>query len=144
MTAEKDWDKAVGKAEDVRRVFESIPAMVVGLQGPEHRFIAANAAYRTLAPKSDSIGLPASEVHPELESQQIYEMFNRVYQTGEPQSGAEWRLQLDFDGSGVEERFFDFLVTPRRREDGSIEGVQLVFDDVTRRVRARLATEARM
>ena len=59
------------------------------------------------------------------------------------QSGAEWRLQVDF-GSGIEERFFDFLVTPRRREDGSIEGVQLVFDDVTRRVRARLAAETRM
>jgi len=71
-------------------------------------------------------------------------MFDRVYQTGEPQSGAEWRLQADYDGSGLEERFFDFLVTPRRRADGSIEGVQLVFEDVTNRVRARLAAEARV
>ena len=64
--------------------------------------------------------------------------------TGEPQSGSEWRLQADYDGSGVQERFFDFVVTPRRGEDGSIEGVQIVFDDVTHRVRARLAAEARM
>ena len=71
-------------------------------------------------------------------------MFDRVYQTGEPQSGAEWRLQVDLQGSGLEERFFDFLVTPRRAADGSIEGVQLVFDDVTARVQARLAAEARV
>ena len=139
MAGERDWDKTVGTAEDVRRVFESVPAMMVGLEGPDHRFIAANATYRSLSPKFDPVGLPAREVYPELESQQIFDMFDRVYQTGEPQSGAEWRLQVDFRGEGYEERFFDFLVTPRRREDGSIEGVQLLFDDVTERVQARLA-----
>jgi len=144
MAGEKDWDRAVGAAEDVRRVFESIPAMVVGLEGPDHRFVAANALYRALSPKFSPVGLPAKDVYPELESQQIFDMFDRVYQTGEPQSGAEWRLQVDFYGTGYEERFFDFLVTPRRSEDGSIEGVQLVFDDVTKRVEERLAAEARM
>jgi anti-anti-sigma factor len=143
MAAEKDWDKTVGTAEDARRVFENIPAMVVGLEGPDHRFIAANAHYRALSPAFNPVGLPAREVYPELESQQIYDMFDRVSLTGEPQRGAEWRLQLDF-GSGLEERFFDFLVTPRRNETGSIEGVQILFDDVTTRVKARLAAEARM
>lgn len=143
MAAGKDWDKAVGTAEAVRRVFESIPTMVVGLEGPDHRFIAANGAYRALSPDFYPVGLPAREVYPELESQQIYDMFDGVYETGEPRSGVEWRLQVDFC-AGLEERFFDFLVTPRRGEDGSIEGVQLVFDDVTNRVQARLAAEARM
>ena len=87
MVGEKDWDRAVGKAEDARRVFESIPAMVVGLEGPDHRFIAANAAYRALSPDFYPVGLPAREVYPELESQQIYEMFDRVYETGEPAIG---------------------------------------------------------
>jgi anti-anti-sigma factor len=144
MVAEKDWDKIVGAAEDVRRIFENAPAMMIGLEGPDHRFVAANAAARALSPNVYPIGLPAREVYPELESQQIYQMLDRVYQTGERQSGTEWRLQADFDGSGVEELFFDFLVTPRRHEDGTIEGVQLVFRDVTRRVHARLAAEARM
>ena len=139
MVAEKDWDKTVGTAADARRIFENIPAMLVGLQGPDHRFVAVNAAYRAFSPTGTPVGLPAREVFPELESQHIYDMFDRVYQTGESQSGAEWRLQADYDGSGIEERFFDFLVTPRRVADGSIEGVQLVFDDVTNRVRARLA-----
>lgn len=139
MAAEMDWDKTVGAAEDVRRIFEHIPAILVGLEGPDHRFVAVNAAYRGFSPLLDTVGQPAREVYPELEGQQIYEMLDRVYQTGEPQSGSEWRLQTDYDGSGVEERYFDFVVTPRRRADGSIEGVQLIVDDVTSRVRARQA-----
>ncbi len=144
MAAEEDWDDAVGVAEDVRRIFENIPAMVVGLTGPDHRFVAVNAAFRALSPLLHTVGKTAKELYPELEGQQIYDMLDRVYQTGEPQSGAEWRFQVDLQGSGLEERFFDFLVTPRRASDGSIEGVQLVFDDVTARVQARLAAEARV
>ena len=144
MVAKKDWDKTVGAADDVRRIFENVPAMLVGLAGPDHRFVAVNAAYRAFNPTGNPVGKPAREVFPELESQQIYQMFDRVYETGEPQSGREWRLQADYDGSGIQERFFDFVVTPRRREDGSVEGVQLIFDDVTGRVQARQAAEARI
>jgi anti-anti-sigma factor len=144
MVAEKDWDKTVGAAYTVRRIFEGVPAMLVGLEGPDHRFVAVNAAYRTFAPTSEPMGMLAREVFPELESQQIYQMLDWVYQTGDPQFGTEWRLQADYDGSGVEERFFDFVATPRRRDDGSIEGVQILFDDVTARVRARLSADMRM
>ncbi|KLO28157.1 SpoIIE family protein phosphatase [Mycobacterium haemophilum] len=144
MAAEMDWDKEVGAAEDVRRIFENVPAMLVGMAGPDHRITAINAAFRLFNPMLTTVGRPAREVYPELEGQKIYEMFDRVYQTGEAQRGTEWRLQADYDGSGLEERFFDFLVTPRRRADSSIEGVQLIFDDVTDRVRARLAAEARV
>ncbi|OBF50334.1 PAS domain S-box protein [Mycobacterium sp. 852002-53434_SCH5985345] len=145
MAAERNWDKTVGAADDVRRIFENVPALLVGLEGPDHRFIAVNAAYRALSPPIDSIGLLVREVYPELESQQILQMFDRVYETGEPQSGTEWRVQADFEGSGTaQEHFFDFIVTARRGDDGSIEGVQLAFVDVTDRVRARLAAESRM
>lgn len=144
MSAEEDWDNTVGAADDVRRTFENIPTMVIGLDGPEHRFIAVNAAFRAFNPLLNIVGKTAKEVYPELESQQIYDMFDRVYQTGEPQTGDEWRLQVDLQGSGIEERYFDFLVTPRHAADGSIEGVQLVCDDVTARVQARLAAEARV
>ncbi len=144
MGAEGDRDRAAGAADDVRRVFDEVPSMLVGLAGPEHRFIAANAAYRALRPGFDPIGRSAREVYPELESQQIYELFDRVYQTGEPQSATEWRVHANYHGAGIEERFFNFLVTARRDEDGTIEGVQLMIDDVTDNVLARRAAEARM
>ncbi|MBW0015731.1 SpoIIE family protein phosphatase [Mycobacterium sp.] len=143
MVADKDWDKTVGAADDVRRVFENVPSMLIGLEGPDHRFVAANKAYRALSPTPAPIGLTAREVYPALEGQQVYQMLDRVYRTGEPQVGNEWRLHADY-GTGLEERFFDFVVTPRRGDDEAIEGVQVLFDDVTERVRARLATEARL
>ncbi len=145
MGAGKNWDKTVGAADDVRRVFENVPAILIGLEGPDHRFVAVNAAYRALSPTFDPIGLLGREVYPALESQQIFEMFDRVYQTGQPQSGTEWRVQADFEGTGdIQERFFDFIVTARKRDDGSTEGVQLAFLDVTGRVRARSDAQARM
>jgi serine phosphatase RsbU (regulator of sigma subunit)/anti-sigma regulatory factor (Ser/Thr protein kinase)/anti-anti-sigma regulatory factor len=145
MAAERNWDTTVDAADDVRRVFEGVPALLVGLDGPDHRFIAVNAAYRALSPPIDSIGLLVREVYPELEIQQILQIFDRVYETGEPQSGTEWRVQADFEGSGTaQEHFFDFIVTARRGEDDSIEGVQLAFVDATERVRARVAAESRM
>ncbi len=57
MVAEKDWDKTVGAADDVRRIFESVPAMLVGLEGPDHRFVAVNAAYRALQSDVDPGGI---------------------------------------------------------------------------------------
>jgi anti-anti-sigma factor len=144
MVAEKDWDQTVGAADTVRRVFENVPAMLVGLEGPDHRFVATNAAFRAISPTSAPIGLPVREAYPELENQLTAGMFDRVYQTGEPQSGTEWRVQTDYGSGVLEDRFFDFVVTPRRRKDGTIEGVQLLFDDVTDRVRARLGADARM
>lgn len=145
MVAEKDWDRTVGAADDVRRVFENVPMLLVGLEGPDHRFVAVNAAYRVLSPPIDTIGLVVRDVYPELESQEIIQMFDQVYRTGEPQSGTEWRVQADFEGAGrAQEHFFDFVVSPRRAQDGSIEGVQLAFTDVTERVQARMAAEARL
>lgn len=145
MVAEKDWDRTVGAAGDVRRVFEHIPMLLVGLEGPDHRFVAVNGAYRVLSPPVDPIGLPARDVYPELVNQGIIQMFDRVYESGEPQSGTEWRVQADFAGAGqAQERYFDFIVSPRRAEDGTIEGVQLAFTDVTNRVQTRMAAEARL
>ncbi|MBO0864077.1 MAG: SpoIIE family protein phosphatase [Mycobacterium sp.] len=144
MAAEMDWDEAVGAADEVRRVFDNVPMMVVGFEGPDHRYAAVNAAYRALFPRVTAVGKPLLEVAPEVAGQQIQEMLDRVYQTGQQQSATEWRLQVDVDGSGtIQERFFDFLATPRRRPDGSIEGVQFVIDDVTARVQDRIAAETR-
>ena len=93
MVAEKDWDDTVGAPDVVRRIFENIPAMVAGLEGSDHRFVAVNAAYRAFSPALNPVGMLVREVFPELESQQVYLMFDRVYQTGEPQSGKEWRTR---------------------------------------------------
>jgi anti-anti-sigma factor len=139
-----DWGRLVGTAEDVRRVFENVPAMIVAFEGPQHRYIAANAAYRAFATKFDAMGQPVREIWPEVEGQYLFERFDDVYSTGIPQHLNEWRVFADLDGSGTpRELFLDLAVTPRSRSNGTVEGVQLIVTDVTARVQARLAAERR-
>jgi len=138
-----DWNNRVGTRDDVRRVFEHVPKMLLALQGPDYRIVAANAAYRTFAPTA-FIGSSARQLFPELDGQNIFDVFDRVVSTGEAQIADEWRVHSDFDGSGViRELFFDVLITPLCTVDGVVDGVQLLIDDVTARVTSRRIRQAR-
>lgn len=146
VSAEMDWDKLIGKADDVRRVFENCPAMLVGYEGPHHRYLAVNAGYRALFPKFEHIGVGRRfvDVIPEIQTQHLIEIFDQVYRTGETAHAKEWRLHIDLDGSGtLQEGFYDFVASARRGPDGAVEGIQLVLYDVTERVRERMSAEAR-
>ena len=143
MMAGEDWDHLVGKAADVQRVFYEAPVIIVAFEGPELRMVAANAAFRALTPRLQELGIRAEDFVPELQGQDFLEHFKRVYSTGEPVRAKEWRIHVDIDGSGnVAEHFFDLLITPRHADDGSIEGVICVVEEVTERVAARIAAEA--
>lgn len=139
-----DWDHKVGAAGDIREVFEAMPVIAAAFRGPEHRFIAMNAYCRALFPKLTALGQPVREAFPEVLGQFIFEMFDRVFETGERYEAREWRAELDLDGSGhVHEMFVDAMVTARRDKDGAIDGIQALFQDVTERVRTRMEAEAR-
>ncbi|MBU3749120.1 MAG: hypothetical protein FGM52_01485, partial [Mycobacterium sp.] len=136
-----EWDQTVGRAEDVRRVFEHVPTMLVAVAGPEYRVVANNAAHRAFAPRT-VIGTSLREHFPELDGQSIFETFDQVVATGRSRTAHEWRVQADIDGTGVlREVFFDLLISPYLDRHGSVIGVQLAIDDVTDRVRARIAAE---
>jgi anti-anti-sigma factor len=138
-----DLDNTIGRAELVRRAFDSLPSFIVAFEGPDHRYVAANAATRAAFP-AVRLGVPARELFPEFEDQNLIEILNRVYRTGEIQQGREWRFQFDFDGSGtMQEVCGDIVVSPRTGEDGSIEGTQVMLTDATARVQERRAAEAR-
>ena len=143
MADHPDLDNTVGKADVVRRAFDSLPSFIVAFAGPEHHYVAANAATRAAFP-AVRLGVPARELFPEFEDQNLIEILNRVYRTGEIQQGREWRFQFDFDGSGtMQEVCGDIVVSPRRADDGSVEGTQVMLTDATARVQERRATEAR-
>lgn len=143
MMAGEGWDQLVGNAADVQRVFYEAPVIIVAFEGPELRMVAANAAFRALTPRLQELGIRAEDFVPELQGQDFLEHFKRVYATGEPVRAREWRIHVDIDGSGnVAEHFFDLVITPRHADDGSIEGVICVVEEVTERVAARIAAEA--
>lgn len=146
MSSEHDEDRQrreVGEAGEVRAVFDDLPVLLLGLEGPQHRIVAANAAYRDLVGRTELVGRTMAEVFPEIAGQQIYEIYDRVYQTGIPQVAREWHVQVDLEGNGeLADLYFDFTVAPRRAGDGVI-GTTLSAVDVTERVRERQSAEHR-
>jgi anti-sigma regulatory factor (Ser/Thr protein kinase)/anti-anti-sigma regulatory factor len=105
--------RLVGDANVVRDAFEQLPMVLMALDGPDHRLAAMNAAYRAFAGRSDIIGVAYRDAFPELAGQRQADLLDRVYATGEPETGP------------------DFTVLPRRAADGTVNGLLIIATDVT-------------
>jgi serine phosphatase RsbU (regulator of sigma subunit)/anti-sigma regulatory factor (Ser/Thr protein kinase)/anti-anti-sigma regulatory factor len=132
--------RLVGEASVVRDVFEQLPMIVMGMAGPDHRVVAMNAACRAYLGRSDAVGLPIREAFPDIAGQQLYEFLDRAYASGQPQTGREWRAQIEV-GSQVREIYADFTIVPWRAADGTISGLLVSASDATERVRQRQAAQ---
>jgi len=128
-------ERLVGDAGVVQDAFEQLPMMLAALDGPDHRLAATNAAYRAFTGRSDVIGVPLRDAVPELAGQPWQELFNRVYATGQPETGRQWRARLDVGPRGPREVYADLTVLPRRAADGTVNGLLVIATDVTPRVR---------
>lgn len=158
-----ELSRRVGEAELVRRAFEANPVAQTALRGSDLRFVAANAAYRAMAGRTDFIGRTFTEVFPEVVSQQLYDLTLSVLQTGQPTVAREWRVQIERNGSSTpDELYIDFTLSPWHDAEsatdvegssgatgagdaspGPADGVFIVVSDVTDRVRERLSAQAR-
>ena len=119
-------------------MFESAPAIIAVLRGPDHVFEAANSAYRAFVGNRDLIGKPVREALPEIVGQGYPELLDRVYRTGEPHVGTEARVLLRRTEDGEpEEVFVNFVYQPLVGQDGAINGVFVHGYDVTTQVQAR-------
>jgi PAS domain S-box-containing protein len=132
-----------GDADTVRDAFEQMPVVLLALAGPDHRIVATNAAYRAFTGRSDVIGMSYRKAFPEIEGQQLYELLDRVYATGELETGKEWRAQIDRDPGGIQEVYGDFTVAPRRAADGTVNGLLVIVSDATEHVAQRRAAQRR-
>jgi serine phosphatase RsbU (regulator of sigma subunit)/anti-sigma regulatory factor (Ser/Thr protein kinase)/anti-anti-sigma regulatory factor len=134
--------RLVGDAAVVRDAFEQLPVALAALDGPDHRLAATNAAYRALTGRSGSIGVAVRDAFPELAGQQVFELLDRVYRSGEPEKGTAWRAQLEVGPRGRREVYADFTVTPRRAADGTVNGLLIIATDVTERVAGQRSADA--
>jgi hypothetical protein len=86
-------EQLTGDAAVVRDAFEQLPVVLMALDGPDHRLAAMNAAYRAVTGRSGVIGVAYRDAFPELAGPQVYELLDRVYATGEAETGVEWRAR---------------------------------------------------
>jgi serine phosphatase RsbU (regulator of sigma subunit)/anti-sigma regulatory factor (Ser/Thr protein kinase)/anti-anti-sigma regulatory factor len=140
---EDELGQLTGDAVAVRDAFEQLPMVLMALDGPDHRLAAVNAAYRAFTGRSGVLGSAYRDAFPELAGQQVYELLDRVYATGEAETGTEWRAQIDLGPRGMREIFADFTVSPRRAADGSVNGLLIMATDVTGRVTEQRAARRR-
>lgn len=114
----------------LRQLFEQAPGFVCVLRGPEHVFELTNAAYCQLVGRQDLLGKTVREALPDLNGQDIYELLDRVYATGEPFVGQAVHLSLS-EASHHNEVYVDFVYQPITEPGGNVSGIFVQGNDVT-------------
>ncbi|HEY9624737.1 MAG TPA: PAS domain S-box protein [Crinalium sp.] len=135
--------EAEAERKRLKSVLMQLPSMIAIVTGPDHVFEFANPTYLKLTGRSsDIIGKPFRDVFPELEGQIYFELFDRIYQTGETFTQDESAVQWERNDDGVLETAYFHTVFPALRgADGQIQGVLLHGIEVTSQVRSRQQIE---
>src|SRR4051812_981760 len=124
----------------LRDIIRQAPVAIAVLGGKEHRIDIANPRYIELIGNRDIVGKTIRDVLPELEGQGIYQLLDRVFETGEPYVGTDVGLEMRGE-TGAEQMYYTFVYQPLRSPEGEITGIAVVASDVTSQVRARQALE---
>ncbi|HVG14655.1 MAG TPA: PAS domain-containing protein, partial [Chitinophagaceae bacterium] len=133
--------KIAASEENVRRLFMQAPAIIAVLRGPQHVFELSNKVHRELIGNRDLLGKTIKEAFPELEGTGIYELFDRVYSTGEPFIGNEIPMNINIGDGKLKECFFNFVYQPIHDSEGQIDGTLVHGIEVTEQVLSRKRLE---
>jgi PAS domain S-box-containing protein len=128
------------QADRQRRLFEQAPSFIVMLEGPEHRFTFANAAYMRLIGERQVVGRTVAEALPEAAAQGYVALLDRVYATGEVFANTGAKFIPEATGEGPRgEHYTDFVYQPMTDAAGRVSGIFVVGHDVTERTLAEAA-----
>src|SRR6266849_4055456 len=106
----------------LRFLFQHAPMHVAVLEGPKHRFVAVNDAYRVASGGRDLEGHEYEEAFPDRKSS--LELLDRVYATGEPFAAAEIpRRFTRLVGAPEEDGYVAVVLQPLPGPDGTTGGV---------------------
>jgi PAS domain S-box-containing protein len=127
-------DRQLSAAHDrLRNMFEQAPGFMALLDGPEHVFTLANAAYIELVGVRELIGKSIREALPEVEGQGYFQLLDRCYATGKPFFGQSHKVDLKRTSGEIETRFVDFIYQPVQDGNGTTTGIFVQGSDVTER-----------
>ena len=124
-------------------VLMQLPAQVATYHGPEHRFTFVNPRFEAFVPGLAVLGLPLREAAKGAVGAQVFDLFDRVYATGEAVYLPELEVNLtphQPDQPGP--LFVSASYHPLRDGEGHIIGVLDFSYDVTAQVLARRQNEA--
>ncbi|MCI1189500.1 PAS domain-containing protein [Hymenobacter sp. DH14] len=124
-------------------LFMRAPAAICILSGPQLVYELVNPDYQALFPGRPLLGQPIVKALPEIADHAVYRTFRQVFETGitHEEPGLLIPIQRP-DGSGLEDRYFNYVQQARYDENGQIDGVLVFAFEVTQQELARRATDA--
>jgi len=127
----------------LQEMFNQAPGFMAMLEGPQHRFVQVNEAYRELVGFRDVMGKTIVEALPEAVEQGFVDLLDRLYASGEAFSGSA----IPFASIATEHAlarsvFVDLVYQPVRDEHGDVYGIFVQGADVTDRVIAEQSVRA--
>jgi signal transduction histidine kinase len=124
----------------IAHLFEQTPMPIAMLRGDDLVFDAANPSYIDVVGGRAVVGKPLLEALPETRGQGFDELLRDVLRTGVAHVGREQLLRLE-RGGRVQDSYFTFIYAPVRGEDGRVDSVIALCNDVTEQVLARQRLE---
>jgi signal transduction histidine kinase len=145
----RDAEAARAEAERARdhleRLIHQAPVAMYIALGRGHVFDVVNAPYYAMVGRrpEDMLGRPGREVFPELVPQGVFDIIDRVYDTGVAYRAPAIPATFDTDADGASEtHYFNLVYQPLLDAGGAVYAVALVATEVTELVAARQAAEA--
>lgn len=125
-----------------RDLYNEAPSCMGILKGPNYIFEIANPLYLQLIGKHDIVGKSAKDVFPELESQGLRSILDKVYNTGETFSAKEMLLKIDINGNGkLVNTYLNFIYQAHKDLNDKIDSIFFFVNDVTEQVVSRKKIE---
>ena len=115
----------------LRELFEQAPGFMAVLDGPDFVYQMVNPAYIALVGQRSMIGMPVSEVLPELLDQGFFEVLEEAFKTGRPYVGQSAPIMLERRTGHLEQRYIDFVLQPMLNVSGKVSSIFLQGADVT-------------
>jgi signal transduction histidine kinase len=141
----RDLERVSAESERSRRFLEDViasaPVAIAILRGRDYRHETLNARYQALQPGTPMQGRSVAEIFPQVTQQDMREVFDRVYASGEQVVLADraWHLHDDLDQPGS--RYFTQVVARLDDEAGAPDAILSIVLETTDLVLARQRAE---
>jgi GAF domain-containing protein len=112
-----------GNREQLRRMFELAPGFAALLEGHNHDFVMANAAFLELVGKRQLIGKLLARALPELAGQEFGALLDAAAISGEALVEPKMSMRVIRSGDLPEEVFVNIVFQPLSDADGETTGV---------------------
>jgi len=127
--------------EFYHHLFNQLPGPVAVYRGIDLRIEYMNTSYRKIFDNKNLLGRRIREVFEEGSGREFCKILEEVYESGIPFHGIDSALLTDFHNlDSSRERWYQFVYTPYRLQDGSIDGIIAYGQDIRARPPLQIQT----